>query len=118
MQDLLTSFDLHNPFVQHTLFAFASLALGLLGMVLGQRVATQGKLCIVLGVLIGIGTMWLLATPFASLAPGFCGVFVFSFVASNLLMKLACGTTGGSTGTKKPVAAAGSATPPAGPPRS
>lgn len=107
MQDIFTSFELSNPFVQHTLFAFASLALGLMGMVLGQRVATQGKLCILLGVAVGVFTMWLLTTSYATLAPGFGGVFVLSFLASNVLTRLACG----ASGNKKP--AGPTTTPPA-----
>ncbi|GEM_PF-4204604 len=110
MQDLFSSFDPQNLFVQHTLFAFASLALGLLGMVLGQRVASHGKLCILLGVGIGIFTMWLLTTPFATLAPGVGGVFLASFLASGVIARVACGSAGASSGAKKP--AATPATPP------
>lgn len=104
MQGIITSLQLDNPFVQQTLFAFASLALGLAGMVLGQRVATQGKLCLLFGVGVGIVTMWLLTTSYATLAPGFAGVFVFAFLASGGLMKLASvGATPGG-GTKKQAA--------------
>jgi uncharacterized membrane protein YedE/YeeE len=99
MQDLFT---LHDPFVMHTLFAFASLALGMLGMVLGQRVATQGKLCMLLGAGVGAFTVWLLASPYAVLAPGFAGVFVFSFLASGLLMRVA--SAGNPAAPKKPAA--------------
>jgi hypothetical protein len=110
MHDLFASFHLDNPFVLQTLFAFASLAAGMAGMVIGQRSATQGKLCLLLGCGVGVGTMWLLATSYALLAPGFAGVFVFSFLASSGLLKLAqVGATGPA---KKPA----SPTPPAGGP--
>lgn len=100
MQDLFTSFTLTNPFVANTLFGFACLALGLLGMVLGQRVATQGKLCMLLGIAVGVFNMWLLTTAFAALAPGLGGVFVVSFLASNAMMKL-CTAGGAPAGAKK-----------------
>jgi hypothetical protein len=102
MQDM---FNLANPFVQQTLFAFASLALGMIGMVLGQRVASQGKLCMLFGIGVGVFTMWLLTTPYALLAPGFAGVFVFSFIASGGLMKLAA--VGNTAAPSAPAGGAG-----------
>lgn len=89
--DFLT---IDNPYVLHTLFAIISLALGLFGMVLGQRAATNGKLCIILGLAIGIGTMFLISTPYAFLAPGWCVVFMFCFLASSQVLKLANVTAG------------------------
>jgi hypothetical protein len=116
MQGIFTSLQLDNPFVQQTLFAFASLALGLFGMVLGQRVASQGKLCLLFGVGVGVFTMWLLTTSYALLAPGFAGVFIFAFVASGGLMKLAAVGSPSSGGAKKPASPtpppAGGGTPP------
>lgn len=110
MQDLFTSFTLSNPFVANTLFGFACLALGMLGMVLGQRVASQGKLCMILGIAVGVFNMWLLTTSFAVLAPGLGGVFVVSFLASNAMMKL-CTVGGGAA----PAAAKKLSAPPAPP---
>ncbi len=104
MQDLFSSFDPQNLFVQHTLFAFASLALGLFGMVLGQHVASYGKLCILLGVSVGVFTMWLLTTPYATLAPGIGGVFLTSFLASGVIARLVSVSVGTSGGAKKPAA--------------
>lgn len=103
MQEVF-NFDLHNPFVQHTLFAFASFALGLLAMALGQRVASAGKIGMLLGTVVGGFTVYLFTTPFASLALGFGGVFLVAFLASGLLLRVTLGTAGGAPAApaKKP----------------
>jgi hypothetical protein len=91
--NLLHSLSLDNPFVVNTLYAFASVVLGLLGIVLGQRLSTNGKLCIVVGLAIGLGTMFLIGTSYAYLAPGWCGVFLVGFLLSERLTRLVAGNS-------------------------
>jgi hypothetical protein len=87
---------LNNLYVLGTLFAVASFALGIVGMVLGQRLSTNGKLSLVLGLLAGGGTVALFFTPYAAAAPGLCAVLVASFLLSNWIMRLVCGSSGNS----------------------
>ncbi len=85
---LLDAINLNNPYLVQTAFALASLFLGMVGMVIGQRLATNGRLCILIGLGIGIGTACLFATPYGYLAPGWCAVFIVGFLAYNELTKI------------------------------
>jgi hypothetical protein len=81
-------FSTNNPYVVQTLFAFASLLLGMLGMIVGQRLVTNHRLGFIMGLAVGIGMMVLLATPYGYLAPGWCLVFVVGFLGYNELNKI------------------------------
>lgn len=89
--DFLNQLSLSNPYVMHTLYAFGVLALGLVGLFLGHRLASNGKLCVVLGIAIGVLTMLLFATPYAVAAPGLCLVFLVTFFCSGPITKFAAG---------------------------
>ena len=99
----LNNLSLNDPYLQHALFALASLALGLLGMLLGQRL-TNGKTNLVFGLVLGGLTVFLLFTPYGYLAPGWLGVFVLSYLASGALTKLVSGS--GDSGSKAPASKA------------
>jgi len=94
----LSNLTLDSAYVQHTLFAFASLAMGLLGLVLGQKV-NNGKIAMVIGLFMGGLAVFLFFTPFGHFAPGFLGVYVVTFLVSDPLMKLVTST--GFAGPKK-----------------
>jgi hypothetical protein len=96
----LSTLTLDSAYVQHTLFAFASLFMGLLGLVLGQKVS-NGKVTLVIGLLMGGLAVFLFFTPFGHFAPGFLGVFVVTFLISDPLMKLVSGSGFGFGGPKK-----------------
>lgn len=91
MSHLQSFFSLDNAYFVQTLFAFLSLALGLLGIGLGQRVSTNGRACLVIGLGVGLLTMALLATSFGSFAPGIALVFIGSFLGSGHLTKFTSG---------------------------
>ena len=88
MNQLTNFFSLDNVYFVQTLFALASLTLGLAGIALGRRLAGNGNLCIVIGLAVGIGAMALCATPLAPCAPGWGLVFIGCFLASEKLAKL------------------------------
>jgi hypothetical protein len=88
MNNLASFLTLENPFVLQTLFAIASLALGLAGISLGQRLSGHGNLCVIIGLAVGIGAMALLATPLAAWAPGWGLSFIGCFLLSEKLSKL------------------------------
>jgi hypothetical protein len=87
MNNLASFLTLENAFVLQTLFALASLALGLAGMTLGQRLSSSGNWGVILGLAVGIGAMALLATPLATWAPGWGLAFVICFLLSEKLAK-------------------------------
>ena len=89
--DIVNNANLSNPYVVHTLYALASLLLGMLGMVIGERNQTNHRVGLMLGLCIGIGTMVLFATPYGYLAPGWCLVFVIGYLGHRELTKIAGG---------------------------
>lgn len=86
-------FSLQNPTTVHFLFAFMTFGLGLLGMFLGNRLG-NAKMCLLFGLGIGIGATLLYLGNFGYLVPGWVGVFLFSFLLSVPLAKLACAVNG------------------------
>lgn len=91
MNQLASFLTFDNPLVLHTVFALVSAALFMTGVALGHRAATNGKLCVVLGLGIGLATMALLATPLACFSPGWALVFIGGFLASEKLASLMSG---------------------------
>ena len=89
--DFFNSLSLSNAYVLHTLYSFGVLALGLVGLFLGHRLASNGKLCVVLGIAVGVLTMILMATEYAVAAPGLCLVFLVTFFCSGPITKFAAG---------------------------
>lgn len=97
----MDTFNLQNPTVLHFLFAFMTFGLGMLGMFLGNRLV-NGKTCLLFGLGIGVGSTILYLGNFGYLVPGWVGVFLFGFLLSRPLAKLACAVNGKDAGTPPP----------------
>jgi hypothetical protein len=83
------SLSMADPYVQHTLFALGTLVLGLIGYISGQRLANYGKLCMVIGLILGGLLTFLFVSPYGYFAPGIGIVFLVTFLGSGLLAQLA-----------------------------